>query len=68
MLMPLYCGLGGALVQDGKPVAYVSKALTLTEQCYANIERELLAIVFGVECFHTCVWPDLDHSQRSQSP
>ena len=49
-------GLGGALVQDGKPVAYASKALTPTEQCYANIKRELLAIVFGVECFHTYVY------------
>ena len=42
-------GLGAALVQDGKPVAYASKALTPTQQWYANIERELFAIVFGVE-------------------
>ena len=48
-------GLGGTLVQDGKPVAYASKALTPTEQCYANIKRKVLAIVFGVECFHTYV-------------
>ena len=49
-------GLGAALVQDGKPVAFASKALTPTEQRYANIERELLAIVFGVERFHTYVY------------
>ena len=42
-------GLGAALMQDGKPVTFASKALTATEQRYANIERELLAIVFGVE-------------------
>ncbi len=34
------CGLGAALVQDGKPVAFASKRLTETEQRYANIERE----------------------------
>ena len=49
-------GLGVALVQDGKPVAFASKALTPTEQQYANIEWELLAIVFGVERFHTYVF------------
>ena len=48
--------LGAALVQDGKPVAFASKALTTTEQCYANIERELLAIICGVEQFHTFVY------------
>ena len=32
-------GLGAALVQDGKPVAFASKALTPTEQRYANIEH-----------------------------
>ena len=50
------CGLGAALVQDCKPVAFASKALTATEQCYADIEWELLAIVFGVEQFHTYVY------------
>ena len=52
----LFRGLGATLVQDGKPVAFASKALTLTEQRYANIERELLAIVFGVERFHTYIF------------
>ena len=49
-------GLGAALVQDGKPVAFASKALTCTEQQYANIEHELLAIVFGVEQFDSYVF------------
>jgi len=49
-------GLGAALLQDGKPVAFASKALTETERRYANIERELLAVVFGVERFHTYVF------------
>ena len=48
--------LGAALLQDGKPVAFASKALTETEQQYANIERELLAVVFGCERFHTYIF------------
>jgi hypothetical protein len=39
-------GLGAALLQKGKPVAFSSKALTDVESRYANIERELLAVVF----------------------
>ena len=49
-------GLGAALLQEGCPVAFASKALTPTEQRYANIERELLACVFGAEHFHTYVF------------
>ena len=49
-------GLGAALLQDGCPVAFASKALTPTEQRYANIEREMLACVFGAERFHTYVF------------
>ena len=45
--------LGAALLQDNKPIAYASKSLTETESRYANIERELLACVFGAERFHT---------------
>ena len=42
-------GLGAVLLQESKPVIYVSRALTETEQRYSNIERELLAIVFSLE-------------------
>ena len=49
-------GLGAALLQDGKPVAFASKALTKTECWYANIEREMLAAVFRAERFHTYVY------------
>ena len=38
---------------DLLPVAYASKTLTDAETRYANIERELLGVVAGVEKFHT---------------
>jgi transposase InsO family protein len=45
-------GMGAVLLQDGKPVAYASRALTPTQERYAQIEKEMLAIVFGCERFH----------------
>ena len=44
--------LGAMLIQDGRPVAFASRALTETESRYANIEREMLAVIFGCERFH----------------
>lgn len=44
-------GLGAVLLQEGQPVAYVFKALTETKCNYRQIDKELLAIVFGCEYF-----------------
>ena len=46
-------GLGAALLQEGLPVAFASKSLSDTETRYANIEREMLSVVFACERFHT---------------
>ncbi|KAJ0183794.1 hypothetical protein K1T71_000217 [Dendrolimus kikuchii] len=44
-------GLGAVLLQEGRPIAYSSKALTDVQMRYSQIEKELLAICFGVEKF-----------------
>ena len=50
-------GLGACLIQKHKgkdqPIAFASKSLTDAETRYANIEQELLAIVFACQRFST---------------
>ncbi|CAB3993039.1 Hypothetical predicted protein [Paramuricea clavata] len=45
-------GLGVALMQNGHPIAYASRTLSETETRYAQIEKEMLAIVYAVEKFN----------------
>ena len=44
-------GLGAALLQQGQPVAFASRALTDTETRYAQIEKEMLSVVFTLHKF-----------------
>ncbi|GFN80973.1 Pol polyprotein [Plakobranchus ocellatus] len=48
--------LGASLIQEVKPVAFASKALTDEETRYANIARKPLALVYGCERFHTYLY------------
>ena len=47
---------GFALMQQGQPVTYASKALTKAEQNYSQSEKELLAQVFGMVKNHQYVY------------
>ena len=49
-------GLGAACLQDGKPVAYASRALSTTQKKYAHIEKEMLAVVFACNKFHDYIY------------
>ena len=49
-------GLGAALVQNNKHVAFASKALTSAQANYSNIERECLAVVYGIQRFHNYLY------------
>ena len=50
-------GLGACLIQkhngEDQPIAFASKSLMDAETRYANIETELLVIVFACQCFST---------------
>ena len=45
-------GLGAAIYQEGNPIAFASRSLTSAERNYAQIEKEMLAVCFGLEKFH----------------
>ena len=45
-------GLGAVLMQQGKPIDFRSRTLTTTEQRYAQIEKEMLAVVYALEKFN----------------
>ena len=49
-------GLGAVLMQKGQPVCYASRALTDTETRYAQIEKELLAIVWSCHKFDQYIY------------
>ena len=49
-------GIGACLFQQNRPVLYHSRALTQSEINYAQIEKELLAVVSAVDKFHTYIY------------
>lgn len=61
-------GLGAVLIQEGQPVAYGSRALTDCQRRYAQIEKELLAIVYGCEMFKQYVYGKTVHVETDHKP
>ena len=60
-------GLGAALLQNGKCIAFASKALTKTECQYANIERDASCCLWSREIPHLCLWMVLHDQIRPQA-
>jgi len=62
-------GLGAVLLQGEQPVSYASHALTPMKENYAQIEKELLAIVFACEKFDAYIYGrDSVHVQTDHKP
>ena len=57
-------GIGAVLIQDDVPVAYASKSLTPTQERYAPIEQEMLAVVFGCARFHQYIYGKKSHCSK----
>ena len=57
-------GLGAALLLERQPIVFFSRALTDSEIMYAQIEKEVLAIVFSAEKFDQNIF---GHSVTAQS-
>ena len=53
-------GVGGALLQNDQPVAFYLKTLTETEQRYAVIEKECLAICLAFEKWDSLLYGKSD--------
>ena len=49
-------GVGAVLLQLGQPKEFASRTLTDTQQRYAQIEKELFAVQFGLQHFHQYVY------------
>ena len=62
-------GLEAVLMQNGQPVCYASRALTDTETRYAQIEKELLAIVWSCHKFDQYIYGrDTVHIESDHEP
>lgn len=57
-----------ALLQNNLLIAYASKALTKTQRSWAQIEKELYAIVFGCERFHYYIFGQIVEIESDHKP
>ena len=39
-----------------RPIAYASRTLTVAENDYSQLDKEAIAIVFGVKIFHSYLY------------
>ena len=58
-------GLGAAILQQDRVISYGSRALTGAETRYAQIELEMLAVVFAFDKFHKLLYGKSDLTVES---
>ena len=61
-------GLGAVILQNLKPVMFASRALTGAEKNYQNLERECLAMIWGMEKFHYFLYGKHFTLETNQKP
>jgi hypothetical protein len=61
-------GLGATLMQNGRPLEYASRALTPAERNWAQLEKEALAVVWGLERFDQYTYGRKVHVQNDHRP
>ena len=61
-------GLGAVILQDARPVIFASWALTGAEKNYQNLERECLAMIWGMEKFHYFLYGKKFTLETGQKP
>ena len=61
-------GLGAVILQDYRPVMFASQALTGAEKNYQNLERECLAMIWGMEKFHYFLYGKQFTLETNQKP
>ncbi|GFY70519.1 retrovirus-related Pol polyprotein from transposon opus [Trichonephila inaurata madagascariensis] len=61
-------GLGAVLLQEGQTVAYGSVSLTQTQQRYAQIEKELLTVIYGLQHFNYYTYGRIVTVQTDHKP
>ena len=61
-------GLGAVILQDARPVMFASRALTGAEKNYQNLERECLAMIWGMEKFHYFLYGKKFTLETDQKP
>ena len=61
-------GLGAVLLQDKKPLAYASRTLKPTQQRCAQIGKETLAIVYGVQKFYQYIYGRTTEAKTDNTP
>ena len=59
-------GLGSVCIQNNKPIAYSSRALSDTERNYGQIEKEILALLYLCQRFNSYIFgraftAEIDH-------
>ena len=61
-------GLEAAILQGGRPSEFASRALIQAEQKWAQIEKEALSLVFGLERFDQYTYGRKVHIQNDHKP